>query len=57
MPGELLSVVIPSYCHETFIVEAIESVVDQEHQNIELILIDENSKDASYEIGAQFEQH
>lgn len=43
----LLSVVIPSYNHEQYIGEAIESVLEQSYPNLELIIIDDGSKDDS----------
>lgn len=45
----LVSIVIPSYNHSQFIQEAIQSVVDQDYGNIELIVIDDGSKDDSVE--------
>lgn len=46
----LLSVVIPSYNHEKFIGKAIDSVLGQTYSNLELIIIDDGSKDSSIEI-------
>ncbi len=46
----LLSVVIPSYNHEKFIGKAIDSVLGQTHKNLELIIIDDGSKDSSIDI-------
>jgi len=43
----LVSVVIPSYNHEKYITESIESVVKQSYKNIELFVIDDGSKDNS----------
>lgn len=45
----LVSIVIPSYNHERFIRDSIKSVIDQSYQNIELIIIDDGSTDASVE--------
>jgi len=45
--GPLVSVVIPSYNHQKFVVEAIESVLNQSYPNIELIVIDDGSTDDS----------
>jgi glycosyltransferase involved in cell wall biosynthesis len=45
----LVSVVIPSYNHRTFIGEAIASVRSQTHQPLELIVIDDGSTDGSFE--------
>lgn len=46
----LVSVVIPCYNHESFIKEAIQSVINQDYENIELIIIDDGSKDNSIEV-------
>ena len=43
----LVSIVIPCYNHENFVQECIQSVIDQTYQNIELIIIDDGSKDNS----------
>lgn len=43
----LVSIVIPCYNHEKFVQECIQSVIDQSYQNIELIIIDDGSKDNS----------
>lgn len=43
----LVSVVIPCYNHENFVQDCIQSVIDQTYENIELIIIDDGSKDNS----------
>lgn len=43
----LVSVVIPCYNHEKFVKDSIKSVINQTYQNIELIIIDDGSKDSS----------
>lgn len=43
----LVSVIIPCYNHERFVQECIQSIIDQDYQNIELIIIDDGSKDNS----------
>ncbi|BCR05189.1 hypothetical protein DESUT3_22580 [Desulfuromonas versatilis] len=45
-----VSVVIPSYNHRQYVVEAIESVLDQDWPDIDLIVIDDGSKDGSAEV-------
>lgn len=43
----LVSVMIPCYNHENFVQASIQSVIDQTYKNIELIIIDDGSKDGS----------
>ncbi|SLJ84844.1 glycosyltransferase family 2 protein [Psychrobacter sp. DAB_AL43B] len=43
----LVSVVIPCYNHEDFVQHSVQSVIDQTYKNIELIIIDDGSKDGS----------
>lgn len=45
----LVSVVIPCFNHENFVQQTIQSVIDQDYKNIELIIIDDGSKDSSVE--------
>ncbi|WP_339754373.1 glycosyltransferase [uncultured Marinobacter sp.] len=45
--NRLVSVVIPCYNHEKFVQECIESIIDQSFKDIELIIIDDGSKDNS----------
>ena len=45
----LVSVVIPCYNHEKFVQDSIKSVIAQTYENIELIIIDDGSKDGSVE--------
>lgn len=49
MPMEsiLVTCCIPSYNHENYIKEAIDSVIKQSYDNIELIIIDDGSTDTS----------
>ena len=49
-----VSVVIPSYNCELYIAETINSVLNQSHKNIELIVVDDGSTDRTREIVASF---
>lgn len=43
----LVTIAIPSYNHSLYIGECIKSIIDQDYENIELIIIDDGSKDDS----------
>ena len=47
--NSLVSVLIPAYNHEKYVQEAIKSIINQTYQNIELIIIDDGSKDNSWQ--------
>ncbi|MBE6445138.1 MAG: glycosyltransferase family 2 protein [Alphaproteobacteria bacterium] len=44
----LVSVIIPAYNHEQFVQDTIHSIVAQTYQNIELIIINDGSKDNTW---------
>ncbi len=46
----LVSVVIPSYNHERFIGEAIDSVLNSTFTNLELVVVDDGSQDSSVKV-------
>ena len=46
----LVTIGIALYNHEKYIVECLESVINQTYKNIEIIVIDDGSEDNSYEI-------
>lgn len=49
----LVSIVVPCYNHESYVQDCIESIIEQSYENIELIIIDDGSRDASvYKIEA-----
>ncbi len=55
-PSEpLVSIVIPAYNAERFIIETLDSVVNQTWQNIEAFVIDDGSKDRTVELAKVFE--
>jgi glycosyltransferase involved in cell wall biosynthesis len=50
----LISVCIPLYNSEKYVAETIQSVLDQTYKNIEIILVDDGSTDASLKIADQY---
>jgi glycosyltransferase involved in cell wall biosynthesis len=50
MKQPLVSVIIPNFNHASFLVERINSVLEQTYQDFELILLDDHSSDNSIEI-------
>jgi glycosyltransferase involved in cell wall biosynthesis len=50
MANPLVSVILPVYNAETYIAEAIESILTQSYKNLELILINDGSTDRSLDI-------
>jgi alpha-1,3-rhamnosyltransferase len=52
----LVSVIVPSYNHEQYITQCIESVINQTYKNFELTVIDDGSKDSSPDILRKLQQ-
>ena len=55
MSKPLISVVIPAYNHERFIGPAIESVLNQTTDDLELIIVNDGSTDATEEVILSYE--
>ena len=55
-PGRepLVSVIMPAYNAEAYIAEAVSSILDQSWQNLELIIVDDASADATAEVIRKF---
>ncbi|MBN1653989.1 MAG: glycosyltransferase [Deltaproteobacteria bacterium] len=49
-----VSVVMPVYNSESYLSDAIRSILDQTHSNFEFIIIDDLSEDASWRIASRF---
>ena len=45
-----ISIIVPVYNSEKYLIECIESILSQSHRNIELLLVDDESQDTSPEI-------
>jgi len=54
-PAPLVSIIIPCYNSGSFVSRAVESALNQTYGNIELILVDNNSTDNTYEILKQYQ--
>ena len=52
-----ISVIVPSYNQGIYLAETIESIIDQEYPNCELIVIDGGSTDNSVEIIEKYQKH
>ncbi len=54
----MISVVVPAYNHENFIVQCLTSVVDQTYDAIEIVVVDDCSTDMTFEMARDFlERH
>ena len=50
MGVDLITIIVPVYNVEKYIRECIESLLNQTYKNLEIILVDDGSKDKSGEI-------
>lgn len=56
MEKNLVSVLIPAYNHENYVQETLKSIINQTYENIELIIIDDGSKDNTWNKIQEMEQ-
>lgn len=54
MPPYTVTVIMPAYNHERFVAAAVESVLNQSHDDLQLIVIDDGSTDRTGEIVQSF---
>jgi len=52
-----VSVIIPNYNHSAFLKKRIDSVLSQSYQNFEVIILDDCSSDASWDIITSYKSH
>ena len=52
-----VTVIIPSYNHAKWISQSIESVLNQSHENLELIIVDDGSSDGSQDVIKRYAEH
>jgi glycosyltransferase involved in cell wall biosynthesis len=56
-PRPLVTVIIPSYNHAQYIRAAIDSVLTQTYDNLELIVVDDGSRDSSQLVISEYSEH
>jgi len=56
MNSKLVSVIIPCFNSERFVTETIDSVIAQSYHPIEIILVDDGSKDGTFNVLKSFEE-
>ncbi|MBK9186224.1 MAG: glycosyltransferase family 2 protein [Moraxellaceae bacterium] len=56
MSKPLVTVIIPAYNHERFVEASIRSVIQQDYENIELVIINDGSQDRTHEIICNLEE-
>lgn len=54
MAGPLVSVVVPVHNGERFLAAALESALGQDHEQVEVVVVDDGSDDSSAELAASF---
>lgn len=57
MPSSLVSVLIPAYRAEATLAATLDSVLAQSHPDIEIIVVDDGSPDATLAVARSYERH
>ncbi len=57
MKNDLVSIILPNYNHAPYLQERLESIFNQTHKNIEVIILDDASTDDSLSILKAYENH
>jgi len=57
MKKPLVSVILPNYNHAPYLKERIDSILTQEYQNLELIILDDKSTDNSLDVIQKYKDH
>ena len=52
--GPLISVIVPVYNVEKYLSRCVDSIRNQTYQNLEIILVEDGSTDASAEIAKEY---
>ena len=55
--ASLISVIVPNYNHENYLLQRLESIFNQTYSNFEVIILDDKSTDNSKEIISQYSEH
>jgi glycosyltransferase involved in cell wall biosynthesis len=50
MKKKLVSVIVPAYRHEQYVLECLKSIYDQTHSRLELIFVDDCSPDRTFDV-------
>lgn len=56
MKDELLSVIVPVYNGEKYLKKCIESIINQTYKNLEIIIVNDGSKDNTFKICCELEK-
>lgn len=52
--GELISVIVPAYNMENYLEKCLDSIKNQTYQNLEVIVVDDGSKDSTLKIAKRY---